>query len=140
MNKPLAPHFHYFSHSIKKELGELYAAATIADFAVAMMVIFEPIYFVTVLGWSLPQVLLFFAAVYFFYILLIPLGAMAVAKKGYERSLIYNIPFQITYWLLLFSLPNFIYLAPLAAFILALSKSFFLPAFHTALSRFSDLD
>ena len=141
MHKSVTKHFPiYFTHTIRKELGELYAAASIADLAIAMVLFFEPIYFVTVLKWSVTQTLLFFAGVYFFYILLVPLGALAASKKGYGHSLLYSIPFQIGYWLMLFVLPGNMVWAPLAALFFALQKSFFWPAFHADLARYSDKD
>ncbi len=141
MTKFATRHFPiYFTHTIRKEVGQLYAAASIADLATALILFFEPIYFVTVLGWSLTKVLLFFAAVYFFYIVLIPLGGKISAGRGYGFSLALSVPFQIGYWLLLFYLPQAPSLAVLAALFFALQKTFFWPAFHADLARFSDSD
>jgi len=138
---PILPHLpKYFSHAVKKQLGEFYVAITIADFAVALMILFEPIYFVVALGWDLTKILLFFAAVYFFYILFVPYGAALASKKGYKHALVYNIPFQVGYWLMLFYLPGHEKFVIVAAAFLAMQKAFFWPAFQAELARFSDSD
>lgn len=140
MHKSLTAYFGYFSHGIKKKLGELYTAFAIVDLATAMVLLFEPVYFVSVLGWSISSVFFFFAQVYFFYIIFVPFGGKFASSKGYERSLIWSIPFQIGYWLLLFSLPKFPEFAVVAAIFFALQKTFFWPAFNAYLAKFSDKD
>lgn len=131
---------HYFTHSLRRELVELYASASIADFALSMVLLFEPVFFVTVLGWSITKTLLFFAAVYGLYIVLIPVGAATTAKHGYEHSMLFSIPFQISYWACLFFLPMYPALIFLAPLLYALQKSFFWPAFHSDMARYTERD
>src|SRR5690606_8538754 len=125
---------------MSREVYELYGSTAIADFAIAMILLFEPIFFATVLGWNLANVLFFFAGVYALYIILIPFGAGIASRKGYEHSMLYSVPFQIAYWLLLFNAINFSWAIPLAALALAIEKSLFWPAFHADLAHFSNPD
>jgi MFS family permease len=77
------------------------------------------------------------AAVYALYILFIPLGARIISRYGYEHGIFFSIPFQILYWVFLFSSQthfNLIYLAPVA---FAIEKALFWPAFHADVARFA---
>jgi MFS family permease len=128
---------HYFVKAVSQEIGELYASTAIADFAIALVLLFEPIFLYSVLRFTIPQVLMFTAAVYAFYIILIPFGAKIASRYGYYHSIALSIPFQIVYWLLLFGSQNninLIFFAPLAY---AIEKSLFWPAFHSTISRFA---
>ncbi len=128
---------HYFAVSVSRQIGELYISTAIADLALSIVLLFEPIFLYSVLHFTVPQVLLFFAAVYGLYIVLIPWGAKVVSRFGYEHGIFFSIPFQILFWLLLFGSQtnfNLVYLAPIA---LAIEKSLFWPAFHASVARFA---
>lgn len=127
----------YFANSIRREIGELYASTAIADLSIAIVVLFEPIFLYQVLKLSLGEVLLFFALVYGCYIVFIPFGAKIVSWFGYEHGILFSIPFQILYWLLLFGSEHSIYLVYLAPIALAVEKSLFWPSFHAICSRFA---
>ena len=73
----------YMSHHLSREIKEMYWAKAIADFALAAVMLFEPIFLYTVLDFSIQQILWFFIAVYAFYLPLMPLGAKLAARKGY---------------------------------------------------------
>ncbi len=115
---------HYFTFRLEQEVKDLYASAGIADVALAAMLIFEPIYMYQALNLSVVQILLFFAAVYFWYILLIPLGGMVTAKYGYRKALVLSVPFQILYWLSLLFAGSYSFLLLIAPIFYALEKSF----------------
>jgi len=128
---------HYFAYRVQTQISELYVSTAIADLAIALVLLFEPIFLYATLGFSVPQVLLFFAAVYAFYIVLIPFGAKIVSRFGYAHGIFFSIPFQILYWFLLFGAKdNFalIYFAPIA---FAIEKSLFWPSFHAIVARFA---
>ncbi len=127
----------YFAVAISQQIGELYASTAIADLAIALVLLFEPIFLYDVLGFSVIEVLLFFAAVYALYIVLIPFGAKIISRYGYDHGIFFSIPFQIIFWVLLFGAQdNFklIYFAPLA---FAIEKSLFWPSFHAIVARFA---
>jgi MFS family permease len=128
---------HYFAKRISRQISELYAATAIADLGIAIIMLFEPIFLYSVLKFSIQEVLLFFAAVYAIYIVIIPFGAKIASRFGYEHSILFSIPFQILYWFLILGAKDnmrMIYLAPLA---FAIEKALFWPAFHAIISRFA---
>lgn len=129
---------HYFTFRLEQEVKDLYASAGIADVALAAMLIFEPIYMYQALNLSVVQILLFFAAVYFWYILLIPLGGMVTAKYGYRKALVLSVPFQILYWLSLLFAGSYSFLLLIAPIFYALEKSFYWPGFHAIVARFAN--
>lgn len=130
----------YLSHHLSREIKEIYWAKAISDFALAAVMLFEPIFLYSVLGFSVQQIVWFFVGVYGLYLFLLPLGAKVAASRGYEHSILYSSFFQVLYWALLFASQEvqfWIYLAPLA---LAVQKSLYWPAFHADMSRFSSAD
>src|SRR5438045_1983879 len=92
----------YFATSIRRQIGELYVSTAIADLALAMVMLFEPIFLYSVLHLRIEQILIYVASLYAFYILLIPLGAKFSSKFGYEHGIYMSIPFQILFWLSLY--------------------------------------
>ena len=130
----------YLSHHLSREIKEMYWAKAISDFASAAVMLFEPVFLISVLGYSIQQAVLFFFAVYIIYLFIMPLGAKVAARKGYEHSILYSSFFMVLYWALLFAsqeLHFWIYLAPIA---LAIQKALYWPAFHCDMSRFSSAD
>ncbi len=128
---------HYFSSALSREIDELYASAAIANFALAVVMIFEPIFLYSVLKFTVQEVLLFFAAVYACYVLFIPFGAKVVSRYGYAHGILFNIPFQVLFWFFLFGSQEniaFIYIAPI---IFAIQKALYWPAFHASVARFA---
>lgn len=128
---------HYLAKRVSTEISELYASTAVADFALAVVLIFEPIFLYAGLHFSIQEVLIFMGMVYVLYIVLIPFGARFASRYGYYHAIAFSVPFQILYWLFLFESGNhltFLYLAPLA---LAVEKSLFWPAFHASVSRFA---
>lgn len=131
---------HYFHSSLRRQMGELYASTAIADLALAVVLLFEPIFLFAVLKFSIQEVLWFFAAVYGAYTLLLIVSPKVVARIGYKRAILLSMPFQIAYWVLLFGSQEYrilVYFAPLA---FALEKSLFWPGFHSLISTFARKD
>lgn len=128
----------YFNRKLSVQMEELFAAVAISDLGISIVMLFEPIFLYSVLNFSIPEVLGFFAAVYFFYILFIPLGARIVSIKGYYHGIFYSLPCTIIYWLSLFGAreyPQLIYVAPI---FFAMEKALFWPAFHASVARFAN--
>lgn len=129
---------HYFVAKIRKEIEHLYASTAIGNLAQAMITLFEPIFLFSVIGLSITQVLLFMAAVYGLYIVLIPFGAKIASRYGYAHSIFFSIPFQILFWVCLVGSQynfNLIYAAPI---LFAIQKSLFWPAWHATIARFAN--
>jgi len=105
---------HYFHHTLKRELSELYITTVIRAFASSMLLIFTPLYFFN-LGFSIVEILLFVAISYASFALSsITLGAHTVVHFGHERSIALSVPLLLAYNFLLYSLsstPAFFFLA-----------------------------
>ncbi len=129
---------HYFTYHLRREVKELYAATAIMDIASSAMLIFEPIYLYSQLGLSLVQVLLFFAMVYAWYVVLLPFGGMVASSLGYKHSIISSMPFQLLYWTCLFFAGQFPLLLLVAPLMYAVSKSLYWPAFHAIVAQFAN--
>ncbi len=128
----------YFSRKVKEEIGELYTHSAIANLALSMMLLFEPIFLFAVLKFTVNQVLLFTAIVYAVYIVLIPAGGKFASAYGYKHAIAISIPFQILYWMMLISSQQNPALAYAAGIAYGLSKTFYWPGFHSLMSRYSD--
>lgn len=129
---------HFFTAKVRKEIEHLYASMGIGNLAQAIITIFEPIFLYAVLGLTVQQVLLFMAAVYALYTLIIPYGGKVAARFGYAHSIFFSIPFQILFWFsLIGATHNFawIYFAPV---LYAVQKTLLWPAFHASLARFAN--
>ncbi len=127
----------YFARSVRTQISELYASTAIADLAIAIVLLFEPIFLYSVLHFTVQEVLWFMGAIYALYIIFIPFGARIASRYGYYHAIAFSIPFQIIYWILLFGSENnltLLYFAPVA---FAIEKSLFWPAFHASVSRFA---
>lgn len=129
---------HYFTKSVRQEIGELYAHSAISNMAQSMMLLFEPIFLYLVFGYSVNQVLLFTALVYAVYILFIPLGGKFSSRHGYKHSIAASVPFHMVYWMLLIVSQQNASMAYLGAVFYGLSKSFYWPGYHSLLARYAD--
>lgn len=129
---------HYFSKSVREEIGELYAHSAIANMASSMMLLFEPIFLYAVLGFSVNQVLLFTAIVYAVYIIMIPYGGKVASQLGYKHAIAFSIPFQLIYWMMLIVSQQNSSWAYWAAIFYGLSKTFYWPGFHSLMARYAD--
>lgn len=129
---------HYFSRRVREEIGELYAHSAIANLALSMMLLFEPIFLYAVLKFTVPEVLLFTAVVYGVYIIAIPLGGKFASLYGYKHAIAFSVPFHIIYWMLLIVSQQSPSVAFLAAVFYGLSKTFYWPGFHSLMARYAD--
>lgn len=133
-----AHHFpSYFRRRINKQLGGLYIAATILDFALAMVVLFEPVYLYR-LGYTIEHILLYYVVVYGAYYFLVPFGGKFVARFGPARSMALSTVMLIGYYGSLFAVSSvsaFFWIAPL---FFALQKMLYWPAYHMEFILSSD--
>lgn len=93
----------YFSTALRREIAELYASVGIANFALAVVSIFEPIFLYAVLHLSVPDILLFNGIVYAVYLFGIIVGGKVATRFGYAHGILFAIPFQILYWVFLYA-------------------------------------
>lgn len=129
---------HLFTfHRFDREVTELYISHSIRRFALAMIVIFEPIYLFLYFGHSLTKTLLFFGAVAGLYGLFVPFGARIMVKLGLKKAMLFSVPFIFLYYLILWNIKAFFILPFLAVAFSVLYDLFYWPAYHTDIARFS---
>ncbi len=128
----------YFTKKVRQEIGEIYAHSAIANTALSMMALFEPIFLYAALGLSVIQVLLFTAVVYTVYIVCIPIGGKVASFYGYKHAIAISVPFHILYWAVLIASQQNTMLVFVAAPLYGLSKTFYWPGFHSLMARYAD--
>lgn len=128
---------HYFQKHLSRQLEELYMSVALQDFALAAVVLFEPIYLFQ-LGFSIQNILTYYIVVYGLYFFLVPLGGKFVARFGPERSIALSTLMLIGYYaslLLVATHREFFWVAPV---FFALQKMWYWPAYHTDFISTSD--
>ncbi len=128
----------YFSKKVRAEIGELYASSAIANMALSITLVFEPIFLYSILHFTVPQVFLFFSLVYAVYIPGIIFGGRFASLYGYKHAIAMSVPFQILYWVVLLLArenPGLVFVAAIAY---GLQKSLYWPGFHALMARYAD--
>ena len=128
----------YFSKKVREEIGELYAHSAIGNLALAIVMLFEPIFLYNVLQFTINQVFMFMGVTYAVYIITIGWGGKLASFYGYKHAIAMSIPFQILYWLVLLASKESPNLAFVAAIAFGLQKSLYWPAFHSLMARYMD--
>lgn len=127
----------FLPYKMKRQVRELFISTTVVNFALAMIMIFEPIYLYKI-GYSLQNIILFYLITYVVYFITMPLGAKFAAQRGYEKGILIGTFLFIVFYITLFFIaqqPILFYIAPL---ILAAQKVFYWPAYHADFASFSD--
>jgi len=127
----------YFAEKVRAQISEMYASVAIADFAMAIVSIFEPIFLYSVLHLGIPLILLLNGFTYTVYICFISYGGKIASKFGYSHSILFSIPFQILYWVFLYAGQEHHGLLLLAFFFYGIDKALYWPAFHSNVTRFA---
>lgn len=127
------------THALRREIAELYISVAIKNFTVSMIALFEPIYLYKELGFSLAQIMLFFAVTYTVYLFLLPLGGKITARFGFEHTILYSAPLLIFYFGALYFASAYFALIYLAPFFLASYKMLFWPAYHANFAHYGTL-
>lgn len=128
---------HYFAPHPSKQMRELFLSSAILNFATGAVMLFEPIYLHSV-GLSVPQVLLFYAALYVVYFLLLPLGGRICRRHGYEHTILFSSPFLIVWYLAFFAIPTHPAFIAVAIVALAIQKILYWPGYHANFATWSD--
>ncbi|MBT4349341.1 MFS transporter [bacterium] len=127
----------FFPHHMKRQVRELFGATILLNLALALVIIFEPIYLYQI-GYSLQQIMLFYLIVYVAYLVLMPLGGKFSRSKGYELGLFVGSVFYALFYITLFFIAIYPWLFFVAPIIFALQKMFYWPAYYADFARFSD--
>ena len=127
----------YFAENVRVQIQEMYASIAIADFAMSLVAIFEPIFLYSVLHISVPKILLLNALTYAVYICIISYGGKIASKFGYAHSILFSIPFQILFWVFLYAGQDNHWLLLIGFAIYGIDKALYWPAFHSNVTRFA---
>ncbi|MFA6604005.1 MAG: MFS transporter [Patescibacteria group bacterium] len=131
---------HYVEHFLAphpaREVRELFWSTAILDFAMSLVMVFEPIYLYSQ-KFSIEQILLFYAAVYVLYFFLLPIGGRICRRHGYEHTILLSSPFLILYYLSFFAISyNQLFIAA-AVVALAIQKILYWPSYHSNFATWS---
>ena len=125
-------------HHLTRQVRELYLATVLQNLALAMLLLFEPIY-LWQQGFSVSQILWFFLAIYVIYLFTVPLGAKFATIQGFEKSIAISTIAQIAYYAALYLVAWSWWWAVPAVLLYTLQKMFYWPAWHADFARYSDL-
>lgn len=123
---------------MNRQVREIFVSTILVNFALAMVMIFEPIYLYQI-GYSLQKIMFFYLLVYAIYILIMPLGAKFARARGYEWGIFWGSCFFALFYLALFFITKFEWLFYVAPLIFAVQKMFYWPAYHAGFAKFSDV-
>ena len=127
---------HYFAPHPSRQVKELFASRVILDFATGAVMLFEPIYLHSI-GFSIVQILLFYAALYVVYFALLPLGGKICRRHGYEHTILFSSPFLIIWYLSFFAIPYHPAFIAVAILSLAIQKILYWPGYHANFATWS---
>jgi len=131
---------HYVEHFLAphpaREVKELYWSTTILDFAMSLVMVFEPIYLYQQ-NFSIEQILLFYAAVYVLYFFLLPIGGRICRQHGYEHTILLSSPFLILYYLSFFAISYNHWFGAIAIVSLVIQKILYWPSYHSNFATWS---
>ena len=125
-------------HHIAPQVRELYWATVLQNLALAMLMLFEPIY-LWQQGFSVSQILWFFLVIYAIYFFILPLGAKFATSRGFETSIAIASLFLIAYYICLYMIAASWWFVLPAVILNALQRTFYWPAFHADFGRYSNL-
>lgn len=122
---------------MKRQIKELFISTTLVNLALAMVMLFEPIYLYQI-GYSLKQIAVFYLITYILYFLLMPLGAKFAKSQGYELGIFLGTFLFIAFYIGIFFINHWPLLFYVMPIILAIQKMFYWPAYHADFAKFSD--
>lgn len=127
----------YLNFFIQREVAELYVSSAIRSLGVTMIALYEPLYFYS-LGFPVKYIILYYAAVYFTYFLLLPLGGKIAVRFGFEHAMLYSIPFRILYYLTIYLVAIYPPLIFLAVLLFASERAIYWPSYHANLAFYGN--
>ena len=128
----------HFPFNINSRLGELYVSFAIRNFALGLVVIFEPIYVYLFFSENITLTFLYFGLLLFLTGILSPFGGKVVSRVGIKHSMLLSVPFTVAYYIGLWQIEKFGIYAYFLTIFSALSVVFYWIAFHTDFSQFSE--
>jgi len=129
--------FFILRYILKRESNQFFLSISIRALAIGMVVIFEPIYLYLYFGNSFSLTLLFFAAIYGLYGLLVYFGGKIMSKIGFDWAMLISHFFFFAYYLVLIFIQSSFSFVFLAIILKTIGMLLFWPSFHTDFTRFS---
>lgn len=126
----------FLPHNMRRQVKELFIFTTLINLALALVMIFEPIYLYKI-GYGLHDIMIFYFVVYVLYFVLAPLGAKFAHRLGYEQSMLIGSIFFIIFYVALFFIALYPFLFYVTPVLFAIQKMFYWPAYHANFARFS---
>jgi len=120
-----------------KELNEIYASISLKTFGLSMISIFVPIYLVN-LNYTFSQVFIYYAILRLVHAAFAIPAAKIAAKFGIKHSILFSVPFLITYYLLLFSIPQTNIPIYFIACLFGIHNALFWVGYHVDFAKFSN--
>jgi len=121
--------FHVLDKINNPELWELNISTAIRSLASGLVDIFLPLYLYKN-GVDLQTIFLFYIILNFLNIIFAPFAAFIISKIGAKHSLMWNVPFQIGFYMLIYSFVTYNWSLYLLAFFLSVSHSLARQGFH----------
>lgn len=129
---------HLISHHIFRgkftDLDEVYTVMSFRSFIVAFIGIFEPIYLWT-LGFSLPEVLMFYVVFYSGEAFLELPTTYLLAKFGPKNLIALSMPVLVVHFFMLWTVPNFHWSIYIVALIGSVASAIFWQSYHWEFSK-----
>ncbi|MCD4761217.1 MFS transporter [bacterium] len=122
---------------MKRQVRELFISTTLVNLALAMVMLFEPIYLYKI-GYGLQDIMLFYLIVYVVYFFIMPLGGKFARNKGFELGILIGTFLYISFYISLFFIAQYPWLFFVAPFIYALQKTFYWTSYHADFAKFAD--
>jgi len=121
--------FHFLDKINNPELWELNISVAIRSLAAGLVDIFLPLYLYKN-GVNLQDIFLFYIILNIFNIATIPFVTLLISKIGPKLSIMWNVPFQIGFYMLIYSFVSYNWSLYLLAFFLSVSHSLVRQGFH----------
>lgn len=124
----------FAANRASQEMRRIMMSVGILNFAVGSITLFEPIYLYN-LGYALRDILIFYGAMYFIYVIILPFGSWLTRHWGLHHAMLYSGPFLIAYYLLLMGAGGHPWFLFLAVPVLAIQKTLYWPNYHSAIAE-----
>ncbi len=135
-------HIGYINHILRAtrntELMSVYISVALRMFAFSLVGVFVPIYFLKELGFTINNVLLYYALWAVITLLITPFAAKLTVKTGFDKAMLASAPIAVLYLLLLHLMATHNIHYFWAAFTSALSMQLYWIGFHISFAQNSD--
>ncbi|MDP4012455.1 MAG: MFS transporter [Candidatus Nanoarchaeia archaeon] len=121
---------HFVNFRATKELKEVYYSILLRAFAIGMIAIFVPLYFLNELNYSLKSVLFYYITLFLLFGAFAPLSAKISAKLGSKHTILTSIPLYLIYLAMLYSIVDYNWPLYVVAGASALANSLFWVAYN----------